>query len=167
MRGTLIVAYGNPWRGDDGLGWALAGRLRAAGLPPGACLRVCRQLTPELALEIREARRVVFVDAASRGRPGCLVRRPLHAGAAPGGGGHGLTPGRLLGLVAALGAAPPPGVILSLVGRRFGDGPGLSLEVRRGLSRLVAAVRREATAGQGPGKGPRARRGLPPVEANR
>jgi hydrogenase maturation protease len=144
MRRTLIVAYGNPWRGDDGLGWALAGRLRAAGLPPGARLRVCRQLTPELALEVGEACRVVFVDAARRGRPGLLVRRTLGAGVTPGDGGHGLTPGGLLGLAAALGVGAPEAVILSLVGQRFQDGPGLSLPVRRGLPRLLAAVCREA-----------------------
>lgn len=143
MERNLIVAYGNPWRGDDGLAWGLAGRLRAAGLPPGTTLRVCRQLTPELAAEIRGARRVIFVDAACRGRPGDLLRQPLEGPAPPLGGGHHLTPPQLLGLAAALGAGRPPAVLLSMVGQRFPHRPGLSPAVRRNLSRLADAVRRE------------------------
>lgn len=146
MACNLIVAYGNPWRGDDGLAWGLAGRLRAAGLPPGTTLRVCRQLTPEMADEIRGARRVIFVDAACRGRPGDLLRQPLEGPAPPLGGGHHLTPAQLLELAASLGRGAPPAVLLSMVGQRFPHRPGLSPAVRRNLSRLADAVRRELAA---------------------
>ena len=63
----LIIGYGNPLRGDDGVGWRVA---EAAGtaLPEGAAtVLAVHQLTPELSAPISRAGRVVFVDAAAEG----------------------------------------------------------------------------------------------------
>jgi hydrogenase maturation protease len=68
MARVLIVGYGNPLRGDDGLGWHAAEALRAA-LPEAEILAV-HQLTPELAEDASRAELVIFLDAAETGAPG-------------------------------------------------------------------------------------------------
>lgn len=63
----LVIGIGNPLRGDDGVGRWLAER--AEQLPPGTptgdppLVRTVQQLTPELAAELTDARRVLFIDA--------------------------------------------------------------------------------------------------------
>ena len=48
-RNTLIIGYGNPLRGDDGVGQAVARAFEAEAAIEGAEVVSCRQLTPELA----------------------------------------------------------------------------------------------------------------------
>lgn len=60
---TLVIGYGNPARGDDGLGPAFIERLAAMALP-GIEARSDYQLRVEDALEIGRFDRVIFVDAA-------------------------------------------------------------------------------------------------------
>ena len=65
---VLVLAYGNPLRRDDGVGWVIGERL-AELLPEEAVdVRVLHQLTPELAEPISRAERVIFVDAAEPAR---------------------------------------------------------------------------------------------------
>jgi hypothetical protein len=57
----LLIAIGNPLRGDDGVAWRLAeqaGRLR-----PAMAVRSVQQLTPELSAELLLASRLLFIDA--------------------------------------------------------------------------------------------------------
>lgn len=67
---ALVIGYGNPLRSDDGIGWRVAEELR--GRVDASRIEVieCRQLTPEMAEQIRTAGLVVFVDAAAEGAPG-------------------------------------------------------------------------------------------------
>jgi hydrogenase maturation protease len=58
----LIVGYGNQLRADDGVGCRLAEGI-AQWEAPGVRVLVVPQLYPELASDIREARRVIFLDA--------------------------------------------------------------------------------------------------------
>jgi hypothetical protein len=99
----LVIGLGNPWRGDDGVGWRLAA---AAG---GCCVR---QLTPELAERLVGPSRVLFIDGwlapAGRRRPRL---RPL-AAAGCGGGSHGLSPGLLLTLALGLYGVRPAAALL-------------------------------------------------------
>jgi Ni,Fe-hydrogenase maturation factor len=60
MPGTLLIACGNPLRGDDGVAHEV---LRRVGDGIGRELRFVHQLVPELAEEIAGFARVVFVDA--------------------------------------------------------------------------------------------------------
>ena len=48
---TLLIGYGNPGRGDDGLGPAFARRIAARGLP-GVTVEIDYQLTVDHALMI-------------------------------------------------------------------------------------------------------------------
>lgn len=65
---VLLLAYGNPSRGDDALGPAFAAEVerRFAGRLD---VLVDYQLVPEHALDLRGRRRVYFVDASADGEP--------------------------------------------------------------------------------------------------
>ena len=54
---TIVIAIGNPLRGDDGLAHIVADRLE------NVAVRHVHQLTPELAAELVDFDRVIFVDA--------------------------------------------------------------------------------------------------------
>jgi hydrogenase maturation protease len=58
---TLLIACGNPLRGDDG---AASEVLRLLASTPDREMLAVQQLTPELAEEIARYDRVVFLDAA-------------------------------------------------------------------------------------------------------
>jgi hydrogenase maturation protease len=78
MPGTLIIGYGNPLRGDDGLGWQVAGELAKCVDALISAVAV-QQLTPELAEPVSDADLVIFVDASCHGEPGswrCESIRP-------------------------------------------------------------------------------------------
>ena len=58
---VLVLAYGNPLRRDDGVGWVIGERL-AELLPEEAVdVRVLHQLTPELAEPISRASRAFWL----------------------------------------------------------------------------------------------------------
>ena len=59
---VLVIGYGNTLRGDDGVGYRIAETVAAWGLA-GVRSLPCHQLTPELAIDIAQSQRVLFVDA--------------------------------------------------------------------------------------------------------
>ena len=59
----LVIGYGNPLRGDDGVGPKVVEAIEELHLPAVQTL-ICHQLSPEHAEPIARARMVVFVDAA-------------------------------------------------------------------------------------------------------
>src|SRR5436190_12555441 len=60
--GTLVIACGNPLRGDDGVARVAGERLIALQLTEVRVLTV-HQLMPELIEDIKKAARVLFLDA--------------------------------------------------------------------------------------------------------
>src|SRR5512136_592894 len=83
MPHTLIIGYGNPLRGDDGIGPRTAELLaeRDGTTPPlspdGVQVLVCHQLTIELAPQIAEADLLILIDATATGEPGAVQQRAL------------------------------------------------------------------------------------------
>ncbi|HWO66862.1 MAG TPA: hydrogenase maturation protease [Umezawaea sp.] len=74
---VLVVGCGNPMRGDDGVGPALVRHLWARGVPDGARLVDGGTAGTDLAFRMREADRVVIVDAGAVGTtPGTVYRVP-------------------------------------------------------------------------------------------
>jgi hydrogenase maturation protease len=61
--GLLVIGYGNPLRGDDGVGPKVAEAIEELHLP-GVDTLSCHQLSPEHAEPVSRARTVIFVDAA-------------------------------------------------------------------------------------------------------
>ncbi len=92
MKPWLLIGYGNPGRGDDGLGPALVERLESAGVE-GLELMSDYQLTVDLAYDIASFETVVFADAAASGEapytfrsiaPGAPLRFTSHSQSAEG-----------------------------------------------------------------------------------
>ncbi|MGB8912139.1 MAG: hydrogenase maturation protease, partial [Candidatus Sulfotelmatobacter sp.] len=72
MPRVLIVAYGNPLRSDDGVGWIVADDLRQRLASSNVEVLQLTQLLPEVAESISRADTVIFVDASCEGEPGEL-----------------------------------------------------------------------------------------------
>ena len=80
---ALIVGYGNPLRGDDGVGQAVARAFAGEAAIDGVDALACHQLTPELAERFAAAARVVLIDAAAGREAGGVSVVPLQPAPAP------------------------------------------------------------------------------------
>ncbi|KAB2969316.1 MAG: hydrogenase maturation protease [Thermoanaerobaculia bacterium] len=140
-RRTLILAWGNPGRRDDGLGPALAAAVGALELP-GVTVESGYQLQVEDAAEVARYERVLFVDA-DRGGAGPFRVRSLEA--APGGLGfstHSVAPGQLLALCRDLFGSEPEAWLLGIRGYDFDEfGEGLSDRACANLASATGYVR--------------------------
>ena len=143
MARVLILAIGNPMRGDDGVGWHAARAL--AGEHPGEDVQVlfCEQLTPDLAEPVSASERVVFIDASAVAAAGCIASEPLSPSTEdPGSFSHEISPGCLLGWSKALYGTAPEAVLVTVGGESFETGEGLSASVAKSLPALLACVRK-------------------------
>jgi hydrogenase maturation protease len=139
-----VVCLGSPFRGDDALGPAVAGRLGETG----AALLHCDEEPTRLLDRWAGLDLVVIVDAIRSGaEPGTLHRVEASDGPLP--RDLGLTSTHAFGILdavelgRALGRAPARVVVLGLEGEQFGFGEELSPAVAARLDDLVAAVRTE------------------------
>jgi hydrogenase maturation protease len=133
----LLIGYGNPGRGDDGLGPAVAAGIEALDLA-GLTVEIDYQLTVDHAAMIAAHDVVVFVDAmegldqpylfsaAGTDQPQAL-------------GSHTVTPEAALHLARILFGAAPEAWILAVAGYAFE-------EVREGLSPQAGTNMEAATA---------------------
>lgn len=144
---ALIIGYGNPLRGDDGLGWVAAGQLSRSVSDPTIEVRAVHQLTPELAEAACHAETVIFIDAYCDSREGdrdfrdgmvCRQIAPVDcSGQAL---SHQMTPELLLGMAKEFYGATPKGFLLTLPGCSFGFGEGLSPDISSAMPALLKKV---------------------------
>ncbi|MBI1296634.1 hydrogenase maturation protease [bacterium] len=139
---TLIVAYGNPLRGDDGVGWQAA-ILLARELKDQVQVLTRHQLTPELAETLSEASRVIFIDAAAQGPAGEVhcraVERTGELAAQP--FTHHVAPADLLTAAHTLYGHAPTGYLITVNGGSFGYTETLSPAVEAALPGVLTQVR--------------------------
>jgi hydrogenase maturation protease len=141
MAATLIIGYGNPLRGDDGIGWQAARQLAAILQKPDLEIMTCHQLTLELAEGVSRARLVLFVDAEQSHPPGklsCRVIKP--EGALPGAFSHHLKPENLLAWAEKLYGRSPDALMFSVAGQSFAPGEELSAPVAAVLPELIERI---------------------------
>ena len=145
---VLVIAVGNPSRGDDALGPRLAERLVAAALPDVEVL--CDfQLQVEHALDLEGRVRVVFVDAGA-GTPAPYGLRRVVADEAWRHTSHSLSPEAVLATWARLRVDPPPPCwVLCVRGERFGLGESLSVAAQGYLEAAWPVLARLASGGTG------------------
>ncbi|HET7490001.1 MAG TPA: hydrogenase maturation protease [Acidimicrobiales bacterium] len=138
--GVLVVGVGNPLRGDDGAGPAVAA---LAGDDPrlaGATVRRAVQLTPELAADVANASVVVVVDARFGDEPGAVdVARVAPAAGRPA-LSHHLDAGALAALTALAYGRVPPVYVVGIGASGFAAGAPLSDDVRAALPAALDAV---------------------------
>lgn len=134
----LIIGYGNPLRGDDGVGPRVVEAVAAMRLP-GVHTMVCHQLTPELAELVAAARLVVFVDAEIEAPEVGL--RPLAAAENAEFRTHASDPAALLALAGRLFGRCPRAWWLTIPVADLGFGDALSPVAQRGLATALQEIR--------------------------
>lgn len=135
----VAFALGNTTRADDGAGVALARGL--AALVPGLEIIEAQELVPEHADAIGDAGGVLFLDASVAGVPGEIRASRLVPRTARVAILHALTPEEILGLARTLHGSAPPAGLVTVAGREFAFGEGLSAEVEAALPRARELAR--------------------------
>ena len=131
----LVLAVGNPSRGDDALGPELAARVEAAAIP-GVEVITEFQLQVENALDLEDRERVIFVDAGT-GTPGPFELRRATAAADFLHTSHAISPEAVLATYKRVtGREPPEAWVLGVRGESFELGAPLG---ERAASHLSAA----------------------------
>ena len=148
---TIVLALGNPLRGDDGVGTAVIDQIAQANLPPGVSLLDGGTPGLETVLLLQNFRRAIIIDAAEMGlEPGqwrrfdpgkdallqpadMYLRGTLHyAGLA-----------EALALGEALGVLPEELVIYGIQPTEIGWSSGLSATVAAAVPFVCEAILRE------------------------
>ena len=138
---VLVIGYGNTLRADDGVGRLAAERLADDPRLDGVSVIGRHQLTPELALDVSQARLVVFVDASRRPAAGNFTVEPMERTGRQGAGwSHYLDPRSLLDLTGELYGRVPDAFLVSMGVESVLLGDRMSPMVEASLSRLVDAV---------------------------
>jgi hydrogenase maturation protease len=113
----LVIGYGNPGRGDDGLGPALAERLEAMNIP-GITVDSDYQLSIEHAAMAAEHDIVVFADADGAAEEPFYLR-PLEEEPYGRFTSHSVAPGEILHIARSCFDAAPAGYLMGMRGEVF------------------------------------------------
>jgi hydrogenase maturation protease len=136
---AIVIGYGSPLRGDDGVGPRVAEAI-ARRRPDVRALAV-HQLTPELAAEVAAVDVAVFVDARLGGEAGVRVTR-VEPSAAASSLGHVAMPGDVLALARALYDRSPVAFAVAVPVSTLAFGDRLSRAARAAARTAVRAVLR-------------------------
>jgi hydrogenase maturation protease len=142
-----VVGIGNPDRGDDAAGRAVARRLRGA-LPEGVTLAEADGEATAVMAHLDGADVAFLVDACVSGAPAGTVRRidVGRAPLAPGAFGlstHGFGLAQAIELARALGRLPERCVVYAIEGASFTPGAPLSPAVAEAVQQVAVRLRAE------------------------
>ncbi len=151
----VVLACGNPSRGDDAIGPLLLARLatwlEAEGLAGAFELIEDFQFQIEHALDLKDRRAALFIDAGE-GSSAPFALGPVEAAAPPSHSTHAISPAAVLAVYRrVLEATPPACDVLCVRGERFELGDGISAtaaaHVEAAWPALQAWCRAAAAAG--------------------
>jgi hydrogenase maturation protease len=139
----LLLACGNTFRGDDGVGWCIGHAVQLHPPCSGLNVILTRQLLPEHAEAISAAELVVFVDCDATTAPGAVLTYPLQpADTVPRTLTHHLSPASLLRLALDLYTKVPTRALLVTVGGESFDWTDrLSRTVKSAVPKALEQVR--------------------------
>jgi hydrogenase maturation protease len=137
--GILLYGCGNPGRGDDGLGPALASAIEALEMA-GVTVDANYQLTVEDAAELGRYATVIFADAAVCGpSPFSFSRVDDSSGGHVGWTSHSVTPVQVVALARDLFGHRVDAYILGIRGYEFGElDEILSSDAKENLAAAIA-----------------------------
>jgi hydrogenase maturation protease len=143
MTQSIILACGNPLRGDDGVALQIASCLQEGYTEPDIETYCVQQWTPELAESISKADLAIFVDASTSIPAGKMRLEEVYASAGHAGTTtHSLSPGELLVLARELyQRAPARAYLLTVGGESFEHGHQLSDVVRQAIPAACNEIR--------------------------
>jgi hydrogenase maturation protease len=149
MADVLVIGYGNPLRGDDGVGCVVAEEVAKHFCDPESKVQVvaCHQLNPELAEAVADARAVIFVDASVELNAGEVKITPVTPDRfSPAAVTHHLEPSALLATASELfGQAPPAKAVLIGVAS-FDPGMRLTPPVQGAIWHASKLIEKEIAA---------------------
>jgi hydrogenase maturation protease len=153
---VLIIGYGNPLRGDDGVGWRVVEEVqrlkdegrRLNGSGESSIFNfeaievvACHQLMPELAEVISRVDRVIFVDAAVGDSPGAIRVQVVTAVAPqPGAFTHHVDPAGLLAYAELLYGRAPTAYLVTINADQMGYEETLSPTIEAALPDLLTQI---------------------------
>jgi hydrogenase maturation protease len=141
-RMIYVLGYGNPLRGDDGLGCAAALELQKTWEShPHVQIETAHQLTPEMAMTLSEFEYAVFLDVQANGEPGQIIVREIGASVEHESPlNHHCSPESLLQSAGELFGNAPSLHMYSIVGVDFGYHETLSESVRNALPHYLDLI---------------------------
>lgn len=143
MNQSLILACGNPLRGDDAVALHLATRIREQLAGPEVIVHTAQQWTPELAELLSRCNLAIFLDASARFSPGfvhCEAVTP-YIGAGHSMLTHFCNPEILLLMSRRLyGRVPRHSYLLTIGARSFAFSFSLSSTVQRAIPEALARI---------------------------
>lgn len=151
MTGPLVLGVGNPARGDDGVGPAVAEAVKLDPRLAGATVRSVLQLTPELAADVAEASIVVVVDARAGLPPGRIEWAAVEPRPGPPVFSHHVPPAALVALAEAVYGQAPPVFLVGVGAAGFDAGAPLSGAVAAAVAGAVEVVTELVRARSRPG----------------
>jgi hydrogenase maturation protease len=141
---AVVIGVGNAYRGDDGVGLAVADALRER-VPSAVSVVPCEQEPSRLLDAWAGASAAFVVDAAASGaEPGTVHRFDASRDPVPAGmfrsSTHAFGVGDAIELARALGKLPPRILVYGVEGGQFAAGEGLTPPVEEAVERVAAAV---------------------------
>ena len=140
----VVLACGNPSRGDDALGPLLLARLadwlNTASMNENFELLEDFQLQVEHALDLQGRQAVLFIDAGV-GMTQAFTLAAVDPDNTPGHSTHAIPPAAVLAVYRrVVGSEPPPASVLCVQGEAFELGEGLSLRAADNLEQAWLAL---------------------------
>jgi len=142
MTSALLLACGNPLRGDDGFGGWVASRAQKQFDSSQLEVMVSRQFTPEMAEPVSTADTVIFLDCSATSEPGQVSLQPVEATRRPARiMTHHMSPESLLWMSQELyGRVPRAAYLITVGGESFKMGEQLTDAVRSAAPAVLRMV---------------------------
>lgn len=142
MTPALLLACGNPLRGDDGFGGWVASKAQQQFVGSQLEVVASRQFTPEMAEPISTADTVIFVDCSATSEPGHISLHPVEATTKPARlMTHHMSPESLLWMSHELyGRTPRVAYVITVGGDSFKMEERLSDAVRQAAPAVLRIV---------------------------
>jgi hydrogenase maturation protease len=139
---VLIIAYGNPLRQDDGVGWQTAQHLKELLRDDPVEIIFRQQLTQDLVFSVSNSSRVIFIDSEFGNPPGTITHRNLRpAGFLSSNSTHHMTPIELLAWARILCGPVPRADLVTITGAAFDLNESLSPQVEAALPALLDKIK--------------------------
>lgn len=137
----LVIGYGNDLRSDDAVG-KIASKTIASWQLPNVDTLTLHQLTPELAEQIAQFDRVIFIDAYPASEDDSVRVEPLELTATNTIVNHISNPRSLLTLVRDVYSRSPQAWLVTIPAVNFELGEEISLVAQRGIKLAITEIDR-------------------------
>jgi hydrogenase maturation protease len=143
---VLIIGYGNPLCGDDGVGWLVASSVEETIKRKSLCDQVeiitSHQLLPEHAEDISRYDLVIFVDACCDKKTGVVSCRQIEAAQTTetDSMNHQMDPAALLAYAKTLYDASPDALLYTIGGSAFDFGESMTRPVKHSARFVIESI---------------------------